>query len=118
MACDSLRIGYPAGSDAAFTGFAAGTGRSNTGAGGDSSQKTDYLKRKEEQAKERKRKNDLAKVEKEINDLEAQSAELDEELQDPQIAADHHKLMELNNKKAAIDKRLEELMEIWEELMD
>jgi ATP-binding cassette subfamily F protein 3 len=113
----NLRLFGTTGRNAAFTGFAvkdqaAGALRPET------EQKTDYLKRKEDQAKERKRKNDLAKVEKEINELEAKDASIDEEIQDPAIAADHHKLMELNEKKAAVQKRLEELMEIWEELMD
>ncbi len=107
-------------STAAFSGFGTkrGSNAGNAGPAVNTDQKTDYLKRREEQARERKRRNDLTKTEKEINDLEAENAAIDEQIQDPSVAADHHKLMELNDKKAAIEKRLEELMEIWEELMD
>ena len=103
-------------------GFAALTANSNNSSDDGitvpevSDTKLSWQQQKEEQARERKRANALKKVEDEIAGLEDKAASLEEALSDPSIGTDLGKLMELNNKKAEIDTRLEELMEEWEVL--
>lgn len=80
--------------------------------------KLNWQQRKEEQREERKRTSALKKVEEEIARLEEESLELETSLSDSSIGTDLAKLMELNNKKAETDARLEELMEQWETLAD
>ena len=57
-----------------------------------------------------------AKVEKDIEKAEAAQAALDAEM--AENASDYQKLMELEEKKAALDEELEELYAQWEELCD
>lgn len=80
--------------------------------------KMDWKQQKEEQARLRKRQNDLKKTEEEIHKLETRDEEIDGLLTDPEIFTNVPKLMELNNEKKEIETRLEELMEIWEELSE
>lgn len=78
--------------------------------------KQDWQARKEEQAAIRKRQNDLKRVEERIEKLEAENAAIDEELTHEEVFTDVEKLMELNKKRDAVMKELEELYEKWEEL--
>ncbi|MBP3279316.1 MAG: ABC transporter ATP-binding protein, partial [Butyrivibrio sp.] len=56
----------------------------------------------------------LKTTEDEIQKLEARNQVLDDEYQNPDIAADVGKLMELHKEHEKNDARLEELYEIWE----
>lgn len=78
--------------------------------------KQDWQARKEEQAAIRKRQNDLKRVEERIEKLEAENTAIDEELTHEEVFTDVEKLMELNKKRDAVMKELEELYEKWEEL--
>lgn len=80
--------------------------------------KLDWKAQKEEQAKIRKRQNELKKTEEEIHKLETRDGEIDELLVKEEIFTDVPKLMELNQEKEMISKRLEELYELWGELAD
>ena len=71
---------------------------------------------KEEQKELRKIQNELKKIEDEVANLEYANSKLDEELANPDIAANVGKLMELHKQKEANDERINELLERWEEL--
>ena len=83
-----------------------------------SGMKLDWKAQKEEQAKIRKRQNELKKTEDEIHKLETRDGEIDELLVKEEIFTDVPKLMELNQEKEMISKRLEELYELWAELAE
>lgn len=76
----------------------------------------DWQKQKQEQAKLRKQQKELERVEHEIETLEKENASLDEAIADPANASNSVKLQELAGKHEENDKKLEELMEHWEEL--
>ena len=78
--------------------------------------KLSWQQQKEEQARIRKRKNDLKKTEEEIHKLEQRNNEIDELLTLEEVYTNPQRLIELNNEKKAIDERLLELMELWEQL--
>lgn len=80
--------------------------------------KLDWKAQKEEQARIRKRQNELKKTEEEIHRLETRDGEIDELLVKEEIFTDVPKLMELNQEKETISKRLEELYELWGELAE
>ncbi|MDF2589493.1 MAG: transporter related [Anaerocolumna sp.] len=80
--------------------------------------KVDWKQQKEEQAKLRKRQNDLKKTEDEIVVLETRNEEIDLLLSKEEVYTNVSKLLELNNEKKALEKRLEELMILWEELAE
>jgi len=80
--------------------------------------KADWQQQKEEQARLRKKQNELKKTEDEIHQLEKESSEIDEMLTKESVFSNSHELMKLNTRKEAIDERLLELMELWEELAD
>lgn len=80
--------------------------------------KSDWQQQKEEKARLRKRQNDLKKCEDEIQKLEARNEEIDELLTKEEIYTNVEKLMELNQEKKEVELRLEQLMELWEELVD
>ena len=80
--------------------------------------KLDWKAQKEEQARIRKRQNDLKKVEDEIHKLETRDGEIDELLSQEEIYTDVARLVELNNEKESLQKKLEELYEAWEELAE
>lgn len=81
-----------------------------------SDSKADWLMQKEEQAKARKKANEIKKVESEIEKAENRVKELDEMMFDPKISADSMKLRELYEEKTALEEKLEELYEKWEEI--
>ena len=80
----------------------------------DSEQKTDWLQQKELKKNLQRLERTLKSTEEEIQKLEARNQVLDDEYQNPDIAADVGKLMELHKKHEKNDARLEELYEIWE----
>jgi ATP-binding cassette subfamily F protein 3 len=82
----------------------------------DSENKQNWQQQKEEQARIRKRKNELKKTEDEIHQLENRNAEIDALLTREEVFTNVEKLIELNSEKKAIDDRLLELMELWEQL--
>lgn len=89
-----------------------------TSADSDSENKLSWQQRKEDQARIRKRKNDLKRTEDEIHQLETRSKEIDDLLMKEEIFTNVEKLIELNNERKAIDDRLLELMELWEQLAE
>ena len=104
-----------------------GTGASQDNAGGaqkrasavpnpelKESQKTDWEKQKEYQARLRKAQNGLKRTEEEIQKLEARDQVLSDEMQNPAISADVGQLMELQREKDQIAERLGDLYEDWE----
>jgi len=84
----------------------------------DAPNKTDWKQQKEEQSKLRKRQSELAKTEDEIHELETRNETIDGLLTQEDVYSNVPKLLELNNEKKLIEKRLEELMLLWEELAD
>lgn len=80
--------------------------------------KLDWQQQKEEKARQQKRMNELKKCEEEIHRLELRNDEIDELLTQEEIFTDVPRLMELNKEKAALDERLETLMERWEMLAE
>ena len=81
-----------------------------------SDSKADWLMQKEEQAKARKKANEIKKVEAEIEKAENRVKELDELMFNPEISADSMRLRELYEEKTALEEKLEELYEKWEEI--
>ncbi|MGI6096027.1 MAG: ABC-F family ATP-binding cassette domain-containing protein [Lachnospiraceae bacterium] len=84
----------------------------------DSVSKLDWRQQKEEQARQRKRKNDLKKVETEIDALEQRDAEIDAEMENPEVATNVAECVKLSNEKSQIAQQLEILYEKWEELAE
>lgn len=80
--------------------------------------KLDWKQQKEEQAKIRKKQNELKKTEEEIQSLEERNEEIDTLLLREDIYTNVSKLLELNNEKKAIEKRLEALLLLWEDLAE
>ena len=80
--------------------------------------KLDWKQQKEEQARLRKKQNDLKRVEDEIHQLELREEEINALLADEQIFSNSKKLLELTNEQDANNKRMEELMELWETLSE
>ena len=81
-----------------------------------SESKKEWIDNKTVQAQKKKLKNALNKCEKEISDIEDKLQAVDEEFANPENASNVGKLMELQKQKEALEKRLDKLMEDWEEL--
>jgi ATP-binding cassette subfamily F protein 3 len=108
---------------AAFGGTISGLAGSSasmnsTNSASVSENKAQWAQRKEEQARERKRQNDLAKTEKEIEQLEEKKDALAEQMNDPEVARNAGKLLELSRESDKIQARLDELYMLWEELAE
>ncbi len=80
--------------------------------------KTDWKQYKEAQAAKRKLENQLKKTETEIEELESENEQIDELLTKEEIYTNVEELLKLNERKKAVEKRLEECMELWEELSE
>ncbi len=78
--------------------------------------KLDWKQQKEEQARLRKKQNDLKRVEDEIHQLELREEEINVLLADEKIFSNSKKLLELTKEQDANNKRMEELLELWETL--
>ena len=83
-----------------------------------SANKQNWQTKKEEQKELRKIQNELKRIEDEVAKLEEANVELDEELANPEIAANVGKLMEVHKQKEANDERINALLERWEELSE
>lgn len=81
-----------------------------------SESKKEWIDNKTVQAQKKKLKNALNKCEKEISEIEDKLQSIDEEFANPKNASNVGKLMELQKQKEALEKRLDKLMEDWEEL--
>ena len=81
-----------------------------------SESKKEWIDNKTVQAQKKKVKNALNKCEKEISEIEDKLQTVDEEFANPENASNVGKLMELQKQKEALEKRLDKLMEDWEEL--
>ena len=81
-----------------------------------SESKKEWIDNKTVQAQKKKVKNALNKCEKEISEIEDKLQDVDEEFSNPENASNVGKLMELQKQKEALEKRLDKLMEDWEEL--
>lgn len=81
-----------------------------------SESKKEWIDNKTVQAQKKKVKNALNKCEKEISEIEDKLQAVDEEFSNPENASNVGKLMELQKQKESLEKRLDKLMEDWEEL--
>ncbi len=81
-----------------------------------SESKKEWIDNKTALAQKKKVKNALNKCEKEISEIEDKLQAVDEEFSNPENASNVGKLMELQKQKEALEKRLDKLMEDWEEL--
>lgn len=81
------------------------------------SSKADWQTMKDEQARLRKKQNELKKTEGRINELEEKNNALSEEMNNPDIASDVGKLMEITKEIEAVNSELEKLYELWETLV-
>lgn len=108
----SLANGKPG----AFPTAAFQTSTGTQGREKESDNKQSWQQQKEEQARLRKRKNDLKKTEDEIASLESRNEEIDTLLTQEDVFTNVERLLELNNEKKEIEARLEELLELWEQL--
>lgn len=81
-----------------------------------SESKKEWIDNKTVQAQKKKVKNALNKCEKEISEIEDKLQAVDEEFANPENASNVGKLMELQKQKETLEKRLDKLMEDWEEL--
>lgn len=81
-----------------------------------SESKKEWIDNKTALAQKKKVKNALNKCEKEISEIENKLQAVDVEFANPDNASNVGKLMELQKQKEALEKRLDKLMEDWEEL--
>ena len=81
-----------------------------------SESKKEWIDNKTALAQKKKVKNALNKCEKEISEIEDKLQSIDEEFANPENASNVGKLMELQKQKETLEKRLDKLMEDWEEL--
>ncbi len=78
--------------------------------------KSDWLDKKEKEAKERKRVSDLKKTEEEIDRLEKQLSSIDEALMREEVYSSPSETLKYHKERESVSARLEELYEKWEEL--
>ncbi len=83
----------------------------------ESSGKTEWKQKKEEQARLRKLENDRRKTEDAIEEAEGRIKELEEAFLDSEIATNSAKLQELHREYEEKQQELEALYEKWEELL-
>ncbi len=88
--------------------------KADTTAESDNAGKTDWKKQKEEAALLRKHENTLKRCEKEIEELEEKIKVIGEKMCRPEIATDSGKLNDLAKESAALQERLDAVMEEWE----
>lgn len=82
------------------------------------SNKQDWLSRKEQQAAQRKKENELKKCEDHIEQLEKRNEEIDTLMASPDVCTDVAKLQELSKEREANDIELTKLYEKWELLSE
>ncbi len=82
----------------------------------ESSNKENWLREKEKQAKLKKRQNRIKNCEEQIAKIEEQIELFDQELSKEEVFTDHVKAHEIAEKKEKLEHELEKLFEEWEEL--
>lgn len=82
------------------------------------SSKEDWKRSREEAARQRKRANELKKTEADISRLEEENESIKEEMNNPDIASNVSRLMELSRKYEENEEALLELYDKWEELSE
>lgn len=80
--------------------------------------KLSWEEQKAEKARLRKIESMLSSIESEIEEIETRLSEIDEEMSQPEIATDAAKCISLSSEAEEKNKRLEQLMEQWEELQE
>ncbi|MBR4816251.1 MAG: ABC-F family ATP-binding cassette domain-containing protein [Lachnospiraceae bacterium] len=96
----------------------SGTGTGASSAPAATGSKESWENAKKQQAMQRKLENEFKHTEEEISRLEQRNEELDELMSLPENATVSSKLMELSKEHDENDRKLEELMEKWEELYE
>ena len=82
------------------------------------SSKEDWKRAREEAARQRKRANELKKAEAEISRLEEENEKIKNEMNNPEIASNVSRLMELSTQYEENETALLELYDKWEELSE
>ncbi len=82
------------------------------------SSKEDWKRAREEAARQRKRANELKKTEAEISRLEEENEKIKNEMNNPEIASNVSRLMELSTQYEENETALLELYDRWEELSE
>ena len=103
--------------EAGLTGSAGSPGSSSDRTA-ESTAKADWQAQKAEEARKRKLASDLKRTEERIASLEEESESLAARLEDPAVASDPQKCLEITERLAAVGSELEELYEKWEELAE
>jgi ATP-binding cassette subfamily F protein 3 len=80
--------------------------------------KTDWEKKKKEQALARKKESRLSELEKKISACEARSAEIDDLLTREEVFTDLEQITKLAKEKEQVEKELETLYDQWAELAE
>ena len=78
----------------------------------------DYKAQKQAESERRKRLSKLSRTEDEIAEAESSLAELKSKLELPEYASDHQKIIDLCYDIDALEQRLAELYELWEQLSE
>ena len=84
--------------------------------GKNESQKEEWMQKKAKQASERKRAAELKKAEDAITENEKRLEELNEALNDEEIATNSARLSEIHNETVLVSEQLDKLYELWEKL--
>lgn len=79
--------------------------------------KMEHIATKEEKARKRKLEKQLVETEKEITDTEARIKEIENQMTNEEVVSDHVKLVELHNELNELNLKLEQLYELWDNLM-
>lgn len=82
----------------------------------DNSNKSEWLRKKEEQANIKRKQNQIQKLEDQINSIEIQIAELDKLLCLEDIYSNPEKSKEIYDNKASLESQLDSLYDKWEDL--
>ncbi len=75
-----------------------------------------WMEQKEREARRRKAENDLKRAEKAIDEAEKEIREIDEKCLLPDVATDAAALSELQSRREELERELEALYPVWEEL--
>ncbi len=81
-----------------------------------SASKLERMSSKEEKARQRKIEKQLSETEKEIGQSETRLSEIARNMEKEEVFTDHLKLTDLHNEQDMLNKKLEELYELWETL--
>ena len=80
------------------------------------SSKLAYEKEKQAKAAQRKMERQFKETEQEIMEIETRLEEIEREMTSEHIGSDHQKLSDLYDEQSTLQKRLEKLYDLWEEL--